>query len=147
MGGGLLSFRTWWEDDFHTIPRWYRDLKGWMGGRDTTRVDLTTMTYDPVTGWEHMDTVRVALKDLPPEALHVSNKGYKAFVLDKDGAGEFPPAGTITAHDCYLFLKSDAIDVALKKRRTSILDMIDGKTFAIICGVVGALVVFYWWFM
>lgn len=151
VGGGILRFKEkfdkWWADDWHTIPRWSRDLVGWLAGYSTTRVDLTTMTYDPSTGYEHMDTVRIARKDLPPDAVHISNKGYKAYFLDRDGAGVPPAPGTATAHDMYLLLKSDALDVALEKRKSSILDLIDGKTLLLIGAAICGLAVFYWWFM
>ena len=154
MGGGILSwedtkarFNKWWADDWHMIPRWTRDLIGWSKGWGTTRVDLTVMTYDPETDLVHLDTTRVARKDLPLEALHVSNKGYKAFYVDKDGSGKWPTPGGATAHDMYLLLKSDALDVALERRKVSILDMIDGKTLALICAAVLGVIVFYWWFM
>ena len=151
MGGGILSFKEnftkWWADDWHLIPRWTRDLIGWSKGWGTTRVDLTTLTYDPERDEEILTTIRVARKDLPPDALHISNKGYKAFFVDNDGAGNWPTPGRATAHDMYLLLKSDALDVALEKRKVSILDMIDGKTFALICAAILGVVVFYWWFM
>ena len=110
-------------------------------------MDLTTLTYDPERDEEILTTIRVARKDLPPDALHISNKGYKAFFVDNDGAGNWPTPGRATAHDMYLLLKSDALDVALEKRKVSILDMIDGKTFALICAAILGVVVFYWWFM
>lgn len=147
MGGGILNFKKWWSDDWHTIPRWARDLSGWLKGWGTTRVDLTVMTYDADSDMVHLDTTRVARQDLPAEALHVSNKGYKAFFVDQDDSGNWPVPGRATAHDMYLLLKSDALDVALEKRKTSILDMIDGKMLALIfCAILG-VVVFYWWFL
>lgn len=151
MGGDLLTFKDkfneWWADDWHLIPRWSRDLSGWLKGYSTTRVDLTTMTYDPETGYEHLDTIRVARKDLPFDAVHVSNKGYKAFFVDMDKSGMPPRPGTATAHDMFLLLKSDALDVALEKKKASFLDLIDGKTLALIGAAIIGLVVFYWWFL
>lgn len=81
----MSGFKEWWADDWHLIPRWSRDLYYWMKGKQWTRVDLTAMSYDPVTEYEHMDTVRICFKDLPPDALHISGKGRKAYLVDKDG--------------------------------------------------------------
>lgn len=43
------------------------------------------MTYDEATGDEHLDTVRIPLKDVPHGGLHVTGRGYKEFLEDKDG--------------------------------------------------------------
>ena len=85
MGVDILSFKTWWADDWHIIPRWSRDLYYWFKGKQWERVDYTVMTYDPETEEEHLDTVRISRKDLPHPALHITGKGNKAFLEDKDG--------------------------------------------------------------
>lgn len=80
-----MSFKEWWADDWHLIPRWSRDLKYWLKGARWTRVDYTVMTYDEATGDEHLDTVRIPLMDVPHGGLHVSGRGYREFVDDQDG--------------------------------------------------------------
>lgn len=47
------------------------------------------------------------------------------------------------AHGLYLWTVSDAIENALVKRKTSILDAIDGKMLLLIAGVIVAVAVIY----
>ena len=81
----IKKLREWWADDWHILPRLCRDLYYWMKGKTWTRVDCTIVTYDEASGTEHLDTVRMPFRMLPPEALHVAWGGYRKFVLDSDG--------------------------------------------------------------
>lgn len=124
--------RAWWADDWHIIPRLCRDYVGWMAGGQNVRVGLWTITYDPATGWQHHDYKRVAKKDLPADAVHVTGKGNKEFAHDLDDSGSYPQPGDFTASDAFIIAKTYVCDVdaILTEKRTDI----DGRTLAMILG-------------
>lgn len=109
--------RRWWADDWHIVPRKWRDLVGWVLGGPNVRVGLWSMAWDEEAQAGRLDYVRIPKGELPGHALHVSGKGWKEWMADEDGAGRFPEPGEITAVDLYLYAKSDDIDLALNKKK------------------------------
>lgn len=131
--------KTWWADDYHWLPRWCRNIWGFIRGRQHERVGLWTMYYDEATGFEHMDYTRMDRWELPPEALHISGGGWWSFIVVKD-EGPWPQPDEIVAVDYYLYAKSAAIDQALSNKSSL---TVQTKTVLIAAvAIVGCIVVY-----
>lgn len=140
-------FKKWWNDDWHRIPRYSRDLYFWLLGTQSSRVDLHTMTYDPETETVHDDITRVRRKDLPPGAVHRSGFGRSEYVLDLDNSGPWPKEGEATAGDLYLFAQTDAYDLntIFKDRGGFGIDVrMLGYIVLGVVAIVGVWVVYKW---
>ena len=140
-------FKKWWNDDWHRIPRYSRDLYYWLLGTQSSRVDLHTMTYDPETECVHDDTIRVRRKDLPPGAVHRSGFGRSEYVLDLDNSGPWPKDGEATASDLFLFAKTDAYninDIYKERGGFGIDTKMLGYVVLGVVAIVGVWVVYKW---
>lgn len=134
------KLKNWWADDWHLFPRLCRDLAAWFAGGQNVRVGLWTMSYDYSTNTYHHDYTRVAKRDLPPAAVHVTGKGNKEFGLDLDDSGPWAQPGDFNASDAYIIAKTYVCDVdaILTKKKNEI----DGRTLGlIIAGLLGVAVV------
>ena len=143
----LAKISKWWKDDWHIFPRVCRDIWYWLKGSQWTRVNLHIFTYDPVSHCNHDDVIRIPKKELPPEALHLSGRGYKEWLIDHDCSGPWPKKGEITAVDLYLFALTDAYNLEhiFKKRNGFGIDM--GMLMWALLGIgaaVGVWLVFKW---
>lgn len=139
------KLRTWWADDYNALPRICRDINLWFKGPQWARVGLWTISYDSATQYQQMDYVRVSRKDLPPDAVHVTGKGWREYAVDRDGSGRYPGPEELTAIDLYLFAKTDAFDEdSLFSERRGLA--IDAKTLGLIVGLlVGLGALWYIW--
>lgn len=140
-------FKKWWNDDWHRIPRYSRDIYYWLLGTQSSRVDLHTMTYDPETECVHDDTTRVRRKDLPPGAVHRSGFGRSEYVLDLDNSGPWPKDGEATASDLFLFAKTDAYninDIYKERGGFGIDTKMLGYVVLGVLAIVGVWVVYKW---
>lgn len=149
MGGAALnlteSIKTWWADDWHIIPRFCRDIAGWLKGSQYARVGLWTITYDEQTEEQTHEYVKVARKDLPANAVHVTGKGFKEYALDLDDSGQYPKEGELNAIDLYLLASTYIYDTdqILTKRKNH---NIDTKMLLLIGGGLAAAIIL-WYFM
>lgn len=143
----ISKFKSWWADDWHIFPRMCRDIWYWLKGSQWARVNLHVYTYDPVTMENHDDILRMPKKQLPPEAVHLSGKGYKEWLVDHDCSGPWPKKDEITAADLYLFALTDVYNVEdiFKKRGGFGIDL-NMLMWAIlgIGAAVGVWLVFKW---
>ena len=133
-----MSFKDWWADDRHLIPRVWRDLK-------EGRVGLYTLTYDEAMDVYHLDYTHVLKRDLPPAAVHITGAGNGEWFHDAVDCGPWPNPMECTALDYYLWMKSNAIDDALAVQKRLPL-YIDGK-MVLLVGVAIAAVVALWYFV
>ena len=133
------KFKAYWADDWHALPRICRDISLWLKGPQWARVGLWNITWDEQTQMQQMDYTRVSRKDLPPEAVHVTGKGWREYAVDNDRSGHYPQPGELTAVDLYLFAKTDAFDEdSLFTERRGLA--IDSKTLMLIVGALVAIV-------
>ena len=141
------KIKKWWNDDWHRLPRYSRDLYYWLLGTQSARVDLHTLTWDPETETVHDDITRVRRKDLPPGAVHRSGFGRSEYVLDLDDSGPWPKKGEATAGDLYLFAQTDAYDLntIFKDRGGFGIDVrMLGYIVLGVLAIVGVWVVYKW---
>lgn len=120
----VARIKDWWADDYHAIPRFFRDLS-------LNRVGLYVLTYDAYRDVYNLDYGHVKRKDLPYDAVHLSGAGKSEYYLDKVNTGDYPQPGYMTATDLYLYMVNNDINEALNiKRKTPFI--LDTKTAGLI---------------
>ena len=134
----MLSFsdklKKMWNDDRYLIPRKIRDLKD-------NRVGLYTLFYNAQNETYAQFYEHVPKKDLPAEAVHISGKQGKEYIIDYVDAGKYPKPGYTNATDLYLYMMNNDIDDALTNVRKPL--PIDTKYLAYIGIAVLAVVFIY----
>ena len=131
------TFNKWWADDWHAIPRFWRDLT-------LNRVGLYILTYNAYHDVYNLDFMHIKRDDLPREAVHLSGAGKSIYYLDKVNTGQYPKPGYMTATDLYLYMVNNDINEAnnIKRKRPFILDTKTAGLIAIAAACVVGLIAY-----